>query len=230
MKIAIVGRRARTGNYEAWLHTMRTVCAMPAVPIITLNPGELTSCNGLLLPGGGDITPSFFNEENQGSQNIDTELDILQLQALDYAIRHKIPVLGVCKGMQLINVAFGGTLVQDLPAGDCHRFCGKDRYHSTIISENSCLYPLYGKSAFVNSAHHQAVGQVGTGLSPIQWCDTDGCIEALQHNVLPILGVQWHPERLDKTQTTLSGAPLLKLFSSLIQNACCASASASDAP
>ena len=210
MKIAIIGRKKDTGNYERYLSSL------PAVPLVTLSLGELSSCDAIILPGGGDITPAFFGERNAGSVNIDTELDILQFQALDYAVRQKKPVLGICKGMQVINVAFGGTIIQDLPTSLYHRYCGQDQYHDTTLSEGSCLYDLYGGSAFVNSAHHQAVGRIGAGLTPIQRCPLDGCVEALIHEYLPILGLQWHPERLDPAKTTLRGAPLLQLLTSWI--------------
>lgn len=208
MKIVIVGRKNDTINYEKY------AASIPAIPITTLSLGEMSSCDALLLPGGGDITPAFFGENISGSRNIDTELDILQFQALDYALRRHIPVLGICKGMQVINVAFGGTITQDLPTASIHQYCGRDQYHSTVIREDSCLYRLYGKEAFVNSAHHQGIHRLGAGLQPIQWCPDDNCIEAIVHETLPVLGLQWHPERLDSGRTTLSGAPLLSLFAS----------------
>nr|WP_318684176.1 gamma-glutamyl-gamma-aminobutyrate hydrolase family protein [uncultured Acetatifactor sp.] len=210
MKIFIAGRKSDTVNYERYIEKFS------ALPVTALSLGEMSSCDALILPGGGDITPAFFGENNQGSHGIDTELDIIQFQALDYALRRNIPVLGICKGMQVINVAFGGTIIQDLPTASIHRFQGQDQYHSTVILENSCLYELYGKKALVNSAHHQGLGKLGAGLNVIQWCPEDGCIEAIVHDTPPVLGLQWHPERLDNTKTTLSGTPLLTLLSSWI--------------
>lgn len=214
MNIAILGRKKDTQNYE------RYVTAIPATPVVTLKPTEVASCDGLILPGGGDITPAFFGERNTASVNIDTELDILQLQALDYALRRKIPVLGICKGMQLINVCFGGTIIQHLDTADFHKYCGADQYHTTHIRPSSCLFPLLGHTATVNSAHHQAVGCLGTELIPIQWCPTDNCVEAIVHNRLPILGLQWHPERLDASQTSVKGECILSLFTSWIHASC----------
>ena len=212
MRIAIIGRAADTENY------VRYVQAASVEPVATLNMEEAACCDGLILPGGGDITPAFFGERNDGSRNIDTELDILQFQALEVAIRRAIPVLGICKGMQVINVGFGGSLTQDLPPSSCdiHRYENGDKYHPSVIKKDSWLYGLYGESAVINSAHHQAVKRSGSGLCAIQWCPKDQCVEALSHETLPIIGVQWHPERIKESVAMISGEPILSYFVSLI--------------
>ncbi len=210
MKIAIAGKRNATENY------VRYVAAGGMEPLVTLNSGELADCDGLILPGGGDITPAFFGEKNRGSHNIDTELDVLQFQALDLFVRNGKPVLGICKGMQVINVGLGGTVIQDLPSAELHKYQDCDQYHSTIIQKGSWLYHLYGPNAVVNSAHHQAIGRPGGGLQVVQYCPEDSCPEAIVHESLPVLGVQWHPERLDPKRTSLSGGAVLAYFVSLI--------------
>ncbi|MCM1045778.1 MAG: gamma-glutamyl-gamma-aminobutyrate hydrolase family protein [Candidatus Gastranaerophilales bacterium] len=210
MKIAILGRKTLTANYEKFFGKK------PFLAFTTLNPEELDACDALVLPGGGDITPAFFGENNTASANIDTELDILQLAAVERCLKKGRPILGICKGMQIINVALGGTIVQDLATANLHRYIERDQYHSTILLEGTCLYERCGRTAFVNSAHHQGLGRLGDGLLPIQWCTDDGCVEAVIHESLPVLGLQWHPERLDPARTTLSGEPLLELFASWI--------------
>lgn len=212
MRIAIIGRTADTENY------VRYVKDASIEPIVTLNMKEAACCDGLILPGGGDITPAFFGERNDGSGNIDTELDILQFQALELAIGKSMPVLGICKGMQIINVGLGGNLIQNLSSTSCdiHRYENGDKYHSSIILQGTWLYELYGQAAVINSAHHQAVKRMGNGLYAIQWCTDDQCVEALSHETLPIIGVQWHPERIEKSFSKISGGPILSYFVSLI--------------
>ncbi|MCH5340749.1 MAG: gamma-glutamyl-gamma-aminobutyrate hydrolase family protein [Acetatifactor sp.] len=209
MKIAIVGRKPDTENYVQYVKNQGHN------PVVTLDLKDLANCDCLLLPGGGDITPAFFGEQNHGSRSIDTALDILQLQALDFCIKKRLPVLGICKGAQVINVGLGGTLYQDLATSAIHRYEDGDQYHDTVIEKNSWLYDLYGEHAIVNSAHHQAIRELGSGLSAVQHCPRDGCIEAIAHRELPILGVQWHPERIDHQHTTLSGEKILVYFASL---------------
>ncbi len=212
MRIAIVGKKTETNNY------VKYVKSIGAEPVVTFSMGDVVHCGGLILPGGGDITPAFYGEKNHGSRNINTELDILQLQALDLCIRESIPVLGICKGLQIINVGFGGSLIQDLPTASIHRYEDGDKYHSTVTLEDSILHKLYGESPVVNSAHHQAIKELGSGLSAIQWCPDDNCIEAIVHTRLPILGVQWHPERIDEKRAMISGQKLLTYFASLISS------------
>lgn len=202
MKIGIVGRKKDTYGYEQFLSSLK-------IPSVTsLSIGTLSACQALIFPGGGDITPKLFGEPNRGSLNMDTELDLLQLQIFDFACSLHIPMLGICKGMQLINVALGGTIIQHLPSAGLHTSASQDLYHGTHISRGSFLYDLYGADCITNSRHHQAVNKLGSGLLPVQWCNSDHCVEAIEHTTLPILGVQWHPERLSSAKTQLNGAPL----------------------
>lgn len=212
MKIAIAGKAEKTGNY------VRYVEAAGALPLVTLLPSEVAACDGLLLPGGGDIAPAFYGEMNHGCIDIDTELDILQLQIFDLAVRRHIPILGICKGLQIINVGLGGTLVQDLapPARERHRYDNGDKYHESVIAESTWLHKLYGSSTVVNSAHHQVIDRLGQGLLPVSRCPMDGCIEAIAHESLPVIGVQWHPERIDPVRSGTDGRKVLAYFAAMI--------------
>ena len=206
MKIGIVGRKKEAQTYESFLNTL-------GISYITsLSLGDLFSCDAFLFPGGGDITPELFGESNHGSRNIDTELDILQLQAFHYAVKKKLPILGICKGMQLINVGLGGTIIQELDTSHLHIHPTSDIYHPSIITTNSFLHALYGDNITVNSRHHQALGKLGNKLKPVQWCSLDHCIEAIEHTQLPIWGVQWHPERMDLKHTNVNCAILFRYF------------------
>jgi putative glutamine amidotransferase len=192
ISIAIVGRSKDTANYESAARYLGIPC------FTTLDIERAVTATHLLLPGGGDITPAFWGQNNHGSHNIDTELDILQFQALDLFIDAGKPILGICKGMQLINVRFGGTLIQELDTADAHKWIGMDQTHHVYhcaLTRDDFFYQLYGYSTLVNSAHHQAVDRLGDGLVPICRCG-DNVVEGIMHRTLPIMAVQWHPERM----------------------------------
>lgn len=149
-------------------------------------------CDGLLLPGGGDVASWRYGQADCGSYPPNPEQDQAELALLERFARMKKPVLGICRGMQVINVFFGGTLIQDLPGhnaldGDI------DRLHG-VCTAPSFLTEICGARGVVNSSHHQAVDRLGAGLRAVQWAP-DGVVEALCHETLPVWGVQWHPER-----------------------------------
>lgn len=155
--------------------------------------------DGLLLPGGGDLHPAYFNEIDRHSFGIEVQVDRMQFYLAEAFISAGRPVMGICKGMQLLNVLFGGTLIQDLPEEQKRHHAWdeeqeKDREHGSRISPDFLPGISIDRNQRVNSAHHQAVKQMGDGLVPVQWAD-DGVIEGICHRNLPAAGFQWHPER-----------------------------------
>ena len=149
-------------------------------------------CAGLLLPGGGDIHPRHYGQDDRGCADIDEARDARELTALERFASAGRPVLGICRGAQLINVFFGGTLHQDIPGHS--QINGEDRIHGSR-TDDPLLRELYGERFPVNSSHHQAVDCLGSGLRAVQWAE-DGTVEAIRHDTLPVFAVQWHPERL----------------------------------
>ena len=154
--------------------------------------GPPDRCDALLLPGGGDILPRRYGEENTASTTLDPIRDEEEWTLLDRFLAAKKPVLGICRGLQVINVFFGGTLFQDIPGHS--GASGIDRLHYVQTAAGP-LQTLCGKNCIVNSAHHQSVCRLGSALQPLQWAP-DGTIEAVRHRSLPLFAVQWHPERL----------------------------------
>ncbi|MDD6159582.1 MAG: type 1 glutamine amidotransferase [Oscillospiraceae bacterium] len=163
-------------------------------------PASHEEYDALILAGGGDIDPVFFGEENCGSQEIDIARDRAELALLDAFARSGKPVLGICRGHQLVNIWAGGGLIQDLGKKNAaHRWEGKDKVHP-VVTERGFLRELYGKRFFSNSAHHQGVGRLGKGLCAAAWAE-DGVVEAMEHERLPVFTVQFHPERMNGRDT-----------------------------
>ena len=146
----------------------------------------------LLLPGGGDVHPRFYGQQINGSTDIDEARDGRELALVDEFLRAGKPIVGICRGLQLLNVYFGGTLRQHIEGHS--QIDGVDRLHA-INTAPGLLRELYGTRCTVNSAHHQAVWRLGTGLQVFA-CADDGTVEAVGHRTLPVFAVQWHPERL----------------------------------
>jgi putative glutamine amidotransferase len=139
---------------------------------------------GLVLTGGSDVDPRFYGDE-------------FELALTREALRRGLPVLGICRGMQILNVAMAGALEQDLARGDgIAHGTGSPRaaYHEIVVTDAE-LERRTGPRPRVNSLHHQAVSRVAPGLAVAGQAD-DGVIEAVVGEACPVLGVQWHPEQL----------------------------------
>jgi putative glutamine amidotransferase len=178
--------------------------------------------DGLVLQGGADIDPTVYGEEPAEVLGpIDAIRDRFELELLRAFADAGKPVLGVCRGMQLINVAYGGTLHQDLQVASvtdrAHRKLDlyDEHTHDIQLVPNGWLQSVYEnpQRAVVNSIHHQGVKRLGAGLV-IEATASDGVIEAVRHQDFPFMvGVQWHPEFHDARQAgLLPTEPLLKAF------------------
>ncbi len=154
--------------------------------------------DGIIITGGGDIDPQFYGERaNDNSFSIIRKRDE---QELCIVREFKRPILGICRGMQLINVAFGGTLIQHLPSelhGTVdHGEPDRITYHNVHINNGSELMRVLGhETIMVNSSHHQGIKKLGIRLVPSAY-SYDGLIEAIEGDNGRIIGVQWHPESL----------------------------------
>jgi putative glutamine amidotransferase len=174
-----------------------------AVPLL-LSPtvhvdAVLDRVDALVLQGGGDVHPEHYGGDLHPATNtLDLRRDEFELELLRRARERAMPVLGICRGIQLVNVAYGGTLVQHLPEVtdlDHEQLDTWDALaHGIEISPDSRLARVLGTTAMeVNSVHHQAVERLGEGLRAVAWA-SDGVVEALEHETDPVLAVQWHPE------------------------------------
>lgn len=157
--------------------------------------------DGILLSGGADIGPERYGADAEtDAYPPEPERDDFELSLLDMAIGRAMPVLGICRGLQMVNVHAGGTLHQHVPEHARYDIPSNSRSHPIDILDGSALGGLYGTSHEVNSLHHQTVDRVGADL---QVTATDGqhTVEGLEHTSLPIVAVQWHPEMLDTRDT-----------------------------
>jgi putative glutamine amidotransferase len=189
---------------------VRSVAAAGALPLLVV-PGTpddapliLDHVSGLLLTGGADVDPARFGEaRHQSVRSVIPERDAFELALVEEALRRDLPLLAICRGIQVLNVAAGGTLVQDIPSqvtGALNHSPGGKRWelaHDVELVPGSRLRTLLGGAARldVNSRHHQAVREVGRELVVAARSSVDGVIEGLESRTRHfVVGVQWHPE------------------------------------
>jgi putative glutamine amidotransferase len=191
---------------ELYLDALRRAGAVPlALPVHGGDAAELVGrVDGVLLTGGGDVDPATFGRDGGAAEGVDGLRDAFELAVVRAALDTATPLFGICRGLQVLNVALGGTLVGDLPAErgtDAHWDTGSwgTPVHPVRVEPGTRLFGVTGPVAEVNSMHHQAVDRLGTGLV-VAARAPDGVVEAVEWPGRPVLAVQWHPECLAPAQ------------------------------
>jgi putative glutamine amidotransferase len=216
MRAAVTfGKEIRVGPYEE---------ALRAAGIESVrNPESLDSLDGLLLTGGTDVNPVHYGQGRlRESESPDDQRDELELRLVREALAADLPVLGICRGLQLLNVALDGTLIQHLGSTDVHQQrpenanAGKhSSAHKIWVAPNTRLARIIGGGAHdVNSRHHQAVESIGQGLI-VSAIASDGVIEAIEKpGAAFVVAVQWHPE--DRVLVSEADRKLFEAFATAI--------------
>jgi putative glutamine amidotransferase len=191
-------------NYPAWIQG-------DGVEVIVLsyrneNKEDFPRCDGFLLSGGVDMHPSAYGNSRVDypwATNFNEARDAFEREVFQYACLHEKPVLAICRGLQVVNVALGGNLIQDLQEqgfSNHRKGAEADREHLISVEPSSLLFSIAGQSqGLVNSAHHQGLDRLAESLRVSAWSD-DRVVEAIEYMDFDqkpfFLGVQWHPERL----------------------------------
>ncbi len=217
-------------NYRRWLESE------PGVEVVRLsmhfqNAADTESCDGILFSGGEDLHPALYGKpeyvEEFGLQEIIPARDEFEYQVIEKALAGEKPVLGICRGLQLINVFLGGTLVPDIPAVFHSTGHGKqngvDQVHTVQVIPGTMLFGICGQErGLVNSAHHQSAGRPAPSLK-ISATGEPGIVEAMEweipENKSWLLMVQWHPERMSDLSSPFS-AFVKNAFLTAVKNSC----------
>ena len=183
------------------------------LPVINDNSvidGQLSVIDGLLLPGGDDINPMYYNSAPKPLQGYSFEsVDSYQISLTKKALELNIPILGICRGLQTLNVACGGTLYQDIsyatknPLQHVQNSFLSNLCHPIQLSSKSVLHDILGDEYVVNSSHHQCIKDIATSFD-VTATSEDGIIEGIEMKLRNfIVGVQWHPEMMALTDNTM---------------------------
>ncbi len=181
------------------------------------NLDDIEKCDGVVLSGGEDVHPKFYRKHSYWKKRKKLKLEVneardkFELKVIDSAVKNKKPLLGICRGLQIANVYFGGTLIPDLSGKTKNSHSkneGYDQTHELKVEKNSCLSAIINsENGIVNSAHHQSAEKIGQGLK-VTAIDSEGIVEAIEYknpkNKPFLLLVQWHPERMKEQGSALS--------------------------
>lgn len=210
-KIAVTARALMNGTNRAYFSNeqyIKAIIAAKGNPIlITPNLPQnldvlIEQCDGLLVTGGSDANPNLYKQNNhEKTSGIDDEIDALDFLLIQECFKYHKPIFGICRGLQMINIAFGGTLIQDIPSqysqmregGHMQTKPGNQVEHLVYFTPDTYAHQVFGDAYGVNSFHHQAIFHLGKQLR-VSGVSEDGIIEAIEGDKL--FAVQWHPERL----------------------------------
>lgn len=178
------------------------------------NFDDIKKCSSLILTGGADIFPEFYNDWEDGKNRDEyiPQRDGFEFNLFDYALANKYPLLGICRGLQLINCRLNGSLISDIETirGVNHKkiSAAEDRIHEIKVLDGSLLEEITGKTeGLINSSHHQAIERLGEGLM-VNAKAPDGIIEGIEwaekDGKAFMLGIQWHPERFKDSSSPFS--------------------------
>ena len=208
---------------RSYMTSVLNAGAIPVLLSVDMDDEHIALClnqmDGLLLSGGSDIDPMLFGESPaSGLDQVNPIRDRLEMRLIDFAYRRSLPILAICRGLQTLNVALGGTLYQELPTqyeahngkrAILHTQTSPSQYasHRIEIEPDSPFHQILGNTSDgVNSFHHQAIKVLAPALTVCARADDD-VIEAVYDAHMPfVYGVQWHPERMKE------GAPLFQAF------------------
>lgn len=194
-------------NYSNWVKKHNSEIEIIDLIDVEINEMDniLLNVDGLLLSGGPDLDPIHFDKIDERDRcSIDLRRDSIELKAIEIATKKNIPILGICRGLQILNVYFGGDLITDIPTDVPnhinHQQKSGDSYHNVIIENNTLTHKLINSNEIeVNSNHHQSIGKISDKFH-IGAKTTDGVIESIEFKDINkhwIFAVQWHPERLE---------------------------------
>jgi len=212
------------GQYTKWVHKANSKVEIINMYELGLDSAlkVLNICDGLLVTGGADVYPGWYGKLSDTARcgSFDFYRDTLEMKLIAKAIEMKMPVVGICRGEQIINVSLGGSLIIDIPTNyDTiikHRLIDwKNCFHQVNITKNSLLDRICKPDDFTtNSNHHQAIDRISDQLVAVA-STKDGIIEAVEwkepNNKSFLIAVQWHPERLDSVNASLS-LPIAREF------------------
>ncbi len=217
MKKLVIGLAAgrKYENYLKWIQKESEVNVVK-LSHEDNNLGRLNECDGVILTGGEDVHPRLYGKPEYGNEyhldDFDIARDEFEMQVIDYSQRNKVPLLGICRGLQIVNVFFGGTLIPDIPSFGKPEHTkyeeGKDRVHPIAVTKGSFLESITGvRQGVVNSAHHQSMDIAGHGLV-VNAMSSEGIVEGLELKEKEgspyLLLVQWHPERMTDQHSPFS--------------------------
>jgi putative glutamine amidotransferase len=200
---------SKYSNYSNWILGCNEAVEVVQLSHQTNNLNDIKKCRGVVLTGGEDVHPRFYNKPELYKycyeDDVSEARDEFEWKVLEYTESNNIPVLGICRGLQIANVFFGGTLIPDIPTWGKFNHSklpdDTDRYHTIMVDPSSWLYSLiHSQEGVVNSNHHQSADVIGEGLI-VSALSPDGVAEALERKDpegKPFLClVQWHPERMN---------------------------------
>lgn len=224
--IGVTVSEARHENYPQWIKGGDESIELIELSASRQNWDEIEDCDGILLTGGIDINPEFYGSVEKkypfAPAEFNTARDEFEMHVFETALNFNHPILAICRGHQLVNVALGGDLVQDLGTGnEVHKRGEIDKIHPIHTEPDSLLQQICGLEGMVNSAHHQAINHISEEL--VANClAADGIIEGAEWKDKEgkpwLLSVQWHPERMDDQEKNPFSCSIREAFLLAVRN------------